>query len=73
MAGLRRIAPYLRPYLLQLVVMLAAALVAVAAQLTIPLLAKSVIDGAIAHDQRGLLIPLSLAAIGLGVAEAAGS
>jgi ATP-binding cassette, subfamily B, bacterial len=71
-AGLRRITPYLRPYLLQLAVMLAAALVTVAAQLTIPLLTKSVIDGAIAHDRRGLLIPLSLAAIGLGLAEAAG-
>ena len=72
MAGLRRITPYLRPYLLQLAVMLAAALVTVAAQLTVPLLTKSVIDGAIAHDRRGLLIPLSLAAIGLGLAEAAG-
>ena len=72
MAGLRRIAPYLRPYLPQLAVMLAAALVTVAAQLTIPLLTKSVIDGAIAHHRRGLLIPLSLAAIGLGLAEAAG-
>jgi ATP-binding cassette, subfamily B, bacterial len=71
-AGLRRIAPYLRPYLPQLAVMLAAALVTVAAQLTIPLLTKSVIDGAIAHDRRGLLIPLSLATIGLGLAEAAG-
>jgi ATP-binding cassette, subfamily B, bacterial len=71
-AGLRRIAPYLRPYLPQLAVMLAAALVTVAAQLTIPLLTKSVIDGAIAHHRRGLLIPLSLAAIGLGLAEAAG-
>jgi ATP-binding cassette, subfamily B, bacterial len=71
-AGLRRITPYLRPYLPQLAVMLAAALVTVAAQLTIPLLTKSVIDGAIAHHRRGLLIPLSLAAIGLGLAEAAG-
>ena len=71
-AGLRRIAPYLRPYLPQLTIMLAAALVTVAAQLTIPLLAKWVIDGAIVHDRRGLLIPLSLAAIGLALAEAAG-
>jgi ATP-binding cassette subfamily B protein len=52
--------------------MLAAALVTVAAQLAIPLLTKSVIDGAITHDRRGLLIPLSLAAIGLGLVEAAG-
>jgi ATP-binding cassette, subfamily B, bacterial len=70
--GLRRITPYLRPYLPQLAVMLAAALVTVAAQLTVPLLTKSVIDGAIAHERRGLLIPLSLAVIGLGLAEAAG-
>jgi ATP-binding cassette, subfamily B, bacterial len=50
--------------------MFAAALGAVAAEITIPLLTKAVIDGAIAHGYKRLLIPLSLAAIGLGVAEA---
>jgi ATP-binding cassette subfamily B protein len=53
-----------------MVVMLAAALGAVTAEILIPLLTKSVIDGAIAHGARRLLIPLALAAIGLGTAEA---
>jgi ATP-binding cassette subfamily B protein len=53
-----------------MVVMLAAALGAVAAEICIPLLTESVINGAIAHDDRQLLIPLALAAIGLGTAEA---
>jgi ATP-binding cassette subfamily B protein len=51
--------------------MLAAALGAVGAEIAIPLLTKSVIDGAIAHHRRGLLLPLGLAAVGLGAAEAA--
>ena len=71
-AGLRRLGSYLRPYLPQLAVMLVAALAGVAAELAIPLLAKSVIDGAVARHRRGLLIPLGLAATGLGAAEAAG-
>jgi ATP-binding cassette subfamily B protein len=50
--------------------MFAAALGAVTAEIIIPLLTKSVVDGAIAHGARRLLIPLALAAIGLGVAEA---
>jgi ATP-binding cassette subfamily B protein len=69
--ALRRIAPYLRPYLPQLTVMLVFALAGVAAELAVPLLAKSVIDGAVAHRRRGLLVPLGLAVTGLGAAEAA--
>jgi ATP-binding cassette subfamily B protein len=53
-----------------MIVMLAAALGAVAAEICIPLLTAAVIDGAIAHDDRRLLIPLALAAVGLGTAEA---
>jgi ATP-binding cassette subfamily B protein len=53
-----------------MIVMLAAALGAVTAEICIPLLTKTVVDGAIAHGDRQLLIPLALAAIGLGVAEA---
>jgi ATP-binding cassette subfamily B protein len=52
-----------------MIAMLAAALGAVAADIAIPLLTKSVIDGAIAHGARRLLIPLALAAVGLGAAE----
>jgi ATP-binding cassette subfamily B protein len=53
-----------------MIVMLCAALGAVGAELAIPLLTKSVIDGAIAHGDKRLLIPLALAAVGLGTAVA---
>src|SRR6516164_6232165 len=68
--ALWRLRGYLRPFRFQMIVMLAAAIGAVAAEITIPLLTKAVIDGAIAHGYKRLLIPLALAAIGLGAAEA---
>jgi ATP-binding cassette subfamily B protein len=68
--ALWRLRHYLRPFRVQMVVMFAAAIGAVAAQIAIPLLTKSVIDGAIAHGVKRMLIPLGLAAIGLGGAEA---
>jgi ATP-binding cassette subfamily B protein len=68
--ALWRLRGYLKPFRLQMVMMFAAALGAVTAEIIIPLLTKSVVDGAIAHGARRLLIPLALAAIGLGVAEA---
>jgi ATP-binding cassette, subfamily B, bacterial len=69
-AALWRLRSYLRPYRLQLTVMMVAAICAEGAEIAIPLLIKSVIDGAIAHHERGQLIPLGLAAIGLGVSSA---
>ena len=63
-AALWRLRPYLRPYRNQLIVMIAAALVVEAADIAIPLVTKAVIDGAIAHHERGLLLPLGLLAIG---------
>jgi ATP-binding cassette, subfamily B, bacterial len=69
-ASLWRLRPYLRPYRFQLLAMLLAALGTEAAAIVIPLLAKTVIDGAIAHHDKRLLIPLGLAALGLGIAEA---
>ena len=69
-AALWRLRPYLRPYRCQLIAMIAAALAAEAADIAIPLLAKVVIDGAIAHHERGLLLPIGLLAIGLGAASA---
>ena len=69
--ALWRTREYLRPYRWQLVLMLAAALVAVGTEIMIPLLTKAVIDGPIAHAERRLLLPLGLAAIGLGTAQAA--
>ena len=70
-AALWRLRSYLRPYRFQLLSMLLAALGAEAAAIVVPLLAKSVIDGAIAHHDKGLLLPLGLLAGGLGIAEAA--
>jgi ATP-binding cassette, subfamily B, bacterial len=70
LASLWRTRGYLQPYLWQLAFMLAAAIVAVGTEIAIPLLTKSVIDGAIAHHRRGLLIPLGAAAIALGVTQA---
>ena len=67
--ALWRLRGYLKPYRIHMIVMLAAALGAVAAEIAIPLLTKFVVDGAIAHHDRRLLIPLALAAVGLGAAE----
>jgi ATP-binding cassette, subfamily B, bacterial len=67
--SLWRLRGYLKPFRTQMIVMLAAALGAVAAEIAIPLLTKSVIDGAVAHGVRRLLLPLALAAAGLGAAE----
>ncbi|MGD0065431.1 MAG: ABC transporter ATP-binding protein [Streptosporangiaceae bacterium] len=70
MGALWRLRGYLKPFRTQMIVMLCAALGAVGAELAIPLLTKSVIDGAIAHGDKRLLIPLALAAVGLGTAVA---
>jgi ATP-binding cassette subfamily B protein len=69
-AALWRLRPYLRPHRRQLIEMIAAAVVVEAADITIPLLAKAVIDDAIAHHERGLLLPIGLLAVGLGAASA---
>jgi ATP-binding cassette subfamily B protein len=69
-SALWRLRSYLRPYLWQLAIMLAAACASVAAEIVIPLLTKSLIDGAIRHHNRELLVLLGLAATGLGAAQA---
>jgi ATP-binding cassette subfamily B protein len=69
-AALWRLRPYLRPYRSQLTGMIAAAVAVEAADITIPLLAKVVIDDAIAHHERGLLLPIGLLAVALGAASA---
>ena len=51
--------------------MLAAAIGAAGAMIAIPLLIKAVIDGPIEHGNTRALVPLGLAAIALGVTEAA--
>ena len=70
LAALWRARSYLRPYRWQLAFMLAAAIVSVLSEIAIPLLTKSIIDGAISQGRRDLLLPIGAAAIGLGVAQA---
>jgi ATP-binding cassette subfamily B protein len=70
LAALWRARSYLRPYRWQLAFMLAAAIVSVLSEIAIPLLTKSMIDGAISHGHRDLLLPIGAAAIGLGTAQA---
>ncbi len=50
--------------------MLACAIVAVGSEIAIPLLTKSMIDGAISHGERQLLLPIGVAATGLGAGQA---
>jgi ATP-binding cassette, subfamily B, bacterial len=69
-AALWRLRPYLRPYRRQLAGMIVAAVAVEAADITIPLLAKVVIDDAITRHERGLLLPIGLLAIALGAASA---
>jgi ATP-binding cassette subfamily B protein len=68
-AALWRVREYLRPYYGQLVFMIIAALLAVSAEITIPLLTKAVIDRAIDPGGHGLLVPLGIAAIAFGAIE----
>jgi ATP-binding cassette, subfamily B, bacterial len=71
LAALWRTREYLRPYYLQLALMLAAAIVAAAAEIAIPLVIKGIIDGPIEHKDARALLPLGLAATALGVLQAA--
>jgi ATP-binding cassette subfamily B protein len=80
LAALWRTREYLRPYYWQLVFMLLAALISVSAEMVIPLLTKAAIDGPIAQaarggtaaqHSRGLLLPIGLAAIALGIIQVA--
>ncbi len=70
-AALWRLHPYLRPYRYRLALLLLAAILSTGTEIVIPLIAKDVIDGAIAHHDRALLLPLGLLAVGLGAAGAA--
>jgi ATP-binding cassette subfamily B protein len=70
MNSLWRIRTYVRPYAGQMVVMLVAAGLAVAASIVVPLVTAAVIDGPIAQGDRAGLIPLGLLALLLGVLEA---
>jgi len=61
---------YMRPYYLYLFLMITAAILAVSSEIAIPLITKSVIDNVVVKGIRSELLPLSLAAMGLGTIQA---
>jgi len=61
---------YMRPYYLYLFLMVTAAVLAVSSEIAIPLITKSVIDSVVVKGIRSELIPLSVAAMGLGTIQA---
>ena len=68
--ALWRMREYMRPYYLALFLMISAAILAVSAEIAIPLITKSVIDNVVVQGIRSELLPLSLAAIALGTIQA---
>jgi ATP-binding cassette, subfamily B, bacterial len=61
---------YMRPYYFGLFFMILAAVLAVSAEIAIPLITKSVIDRVVVNGVRSALVPLSIAAIALGTIQA---
>jgi len=62
--------PYLMPYRLRWIAMVATALLSLVATVAIPLMTKAVIDGPVRHqDQQGLWL-LGAATMGVGISEA---
>jgi ATP-binding cassette subfamily B protein len=69
-SDLWRILPYLMPYRVRWIAMVATALLSLVATVAIPLMTKAVIDGPVRHqDQQGLWL-LGAAAMGVGISEA---
>ena len=60
---------YLRPYYGRLAFMTIAALLSVSAEIAIPLLTKSVVDDAIQHVNRALLVELGIVAVAFGTLQ----
>jgi ATP-binding cassette, subfamily B, bacterial len=69
--SLFRLRTFLADYTWQMWVMFAAAFLMVAASTAIPLVLEAVVNGPIAHRDKAALVPMFLAALGLGVAEVA--
>ncbi|KAA0082838.1 ABC transporter ATP-binding protein [Mycolicibacterium sp. P9-64] len=65
-----RLLPYLKPYKVRWAAMLVAALLSLAASVTIPLMTKAVIDGPVRHQNQQQLWVLGTAATALLVSEA---
>ena len=68
--ALWRMREYMRPYYLYLFLMITAAILAVSSEIAIPLITKSVIDSVVVKGIRSELLPLSIAAMGLGTIQA---
>jgi ATP-binding cassette subfamily B protein len=69
--SLWRLRGYLRPYAAAMVIMAATAFVGVGLTIAIPLVTKAIIDGPIADHEIGLVLPLGMLALALGILEAA--
>ena len=68
-SSLWRLRTFLVDYTWQMWVMFAAAFAMVAASTTIPLVMEAVVNGPIRRHDRGAMVPMFLAALGLGLAE----
>ena len=68
--SLWRLRSYLRPHARTLAIMLGTALVGVGLAIAIPLVTRAIIDGPVAEGRIGMLLPLGLLALALGVLEA---
>jgi ATP-binding cassette subfamily B protein len=70
LAALWWLRSYARPWRAQIVIMFLAALIGVAASTAVPLVIEAIVNGPIKRGNRGELIPMFLAVLGLGVGEA---
>ncbi|RCG29858.1 ABC transporter ATP-binding protein [Sphaerisporangium album] len=68
--SLRRLTPYLRPYVPRLIVIWLATMAGLATSVAIPLVGKEIIDGPVGHGRGDALLPLGLLALALGTTEA---
>jgi ATP-binding cassette subfamily B protein len=68
--SLRRLTPYLRPYVLRLILIWLATMAGLATSIAIPLVGKEIIDGPVGHGRDDALLPLGLLALALGATEA---
>ncbi|WP_248959301.1 ABC transporter ATP-binding protein [Sphaerisporangium perillae] len=68
--SLRRLTPYLRPYIARLILIWLATMAGIATSTAIPLVGKDIIDGPVGHGRGDALLPLGLLALALGVTEA---
>jgi ATP-binding cassette subfamily B protein len=70
LAALWWLRSYARPWSSRIVIMFVAALLGVAASTLVPLVIEAIVNGPIERGNRGELVPMFLAVLGLGAAEA---